>query len=552
MNAIFDLAEKSQGLKADFTLAISWVDPRLADPKKPNVTTSTTEALDKGLMWGPRLTFLNRRDLSNPTDGVLVVTNKGEVTLIQRFIAAYAVTLNMRDFPFDTQTFSWNIRSAAFNKDFLRFSTVAPAAVRNASKLLTVTPDPTFAFSDYSQSTYTIDQGIYANFHVLSISFKATRIATMSSIFLVFPLCLVCLALCLVLSQEPAKDARLTVPSSALFATMAFSFVISNVCPPVSYITRIHLLVFQTYIFSMVELGFNYYLWRVQAARKELSNNNASNKALLNDAHWMPRKVLSPPTNVVVLPDGIHKPPDQSSSPKAVEVSALALTSMPTPGLNLSGAERFIVFADVGFLRQKQWDIEPSPTPEPSDRPERIRFSRGPGDAEGAPPRPPVLGAAAAGQAGAGNAGGGQSASVGGEDFGSACGGSFFQPATDAKAAEPPKEKSTATGAYKDKTGVFKDVNDLLESEEVKTFKKLRWGGAPVKAFLGLVVVTNQNDRAWKLHVDTLNNRFNLAFAVLLTISVGCILGVQDLAGLSNPLLPSIGIPDATTVTAIA
>ncbi len=67
MNAIFDLAEKSQGLKADFTLASSWMDPRLADPKKPSVTTSTTEALDKGLMWGPWLTILNRRDLSSPT-----------------------------------------------------------------------------------------------------------------------------------------------------------------------------------------------------------------------------------------------------------------------------------------------------------------------------------------------------------------------------------------------------------------------------------------------------------------------------------------------------
>ncbi len=66
--------------------------------------------------------------------------------------------------------------------------------------------------------------------------------------------------------QEPAKDARLSVPFAGLSATMAFSFVISNMCPPVSYVTRLHLLVFQTYVFATVELCFNYYLWRIQAS----------------------------------------------------------------------------------------------------------------------------------------------------------------------------------------------------------------------------------------------------------------------------------------------
>ena len=44
----------------------------------------------------------------------------------------------------------------------------------------------------------------------------------MSAIFLIFPLCLVCAALCMVLHYEPAKDARLSVPLTAITATMAF------------------------------------------------------------------------------------------------------------------------------------------------------------------------------------------------------------------------------------------------------------------------------------------------------------------------------------------
>ena len=77
------------------------------------------------------------------------------------------------------------------------------------------------------------------------------------------------------------------------------------------------------------------------------------------------------------------------------------------------------------------------------------------------------------------------------------------------KADEAPKEKSTETGAYKNKDGAFKDVMDLLDSDEVKTFKVLRWGGEPARAFRGLIVVNNQNDHAWKLHVDAVNHRFD-------------------------------------------
>jgi hypothetical protein len=58
-----------------------------------------------------------------------------------------------------------------------------------------------------------------------------------------------------------------------------------------------------------------------------------------------------------------------------------------------------------------------------------------------------------------------------------------------AAAGAEKKAKSADTGAYPDKTGEFKDVMDLLDSAEVKTFKKLRWGGADVPIFYGILTV---------------------------------------------------------------
>jgi hypothetical protein len=471
---------------------------------------------------------------------------------------------------------------------------VAPAAVTsNASALLTSVLDPTFAFSDYKQQTYTIPSGIYANYHVLSVSFQARRISTMSSIFLIFPLCLVCLAMVLVLSQEPAKDNRLAVPASAITATMYFSFVVSNMCPPVSYLTRMHLLIFQTYIFATSELFVNYYLWRIQAARKELADNNASNKTLLNDAHWMPRKILPPSTNAVVQPDGVYKPAEKKPEPektpplektppveeKLARASGVMRSATKTddtvqenlllppvrgpgsfsikpvstppvataaslpfppyvepwsePRLDIPPAQESTSEASPqsqGVLVDDSDDDEtivgitglsvrhdaqahlPSSVVAATSLPAPVRRSGSQSVLEGLPlavtppslPTPRIVWNHVSVE-GAGQDGEGSSTVAGsrfGEDSGGG-GGSFvvrrgsFVSRTFSFKSRPgtaPKVKHTETGAYLDKTGEFKDVFDLLCSAEVNTYKKLKWGGADVSVFWGLLKVSGGCD----------------------------------------------------------
>jgi hypothetical protein len=213
------------------------------------------------------------------------------VQVVQRFLASYSVNLDMRDFPFDTQTFAWNLRSTTHNNTVVKFVPAGAAALANASAMLQGILDPTFSFSSYNQAVFTITEGIFTGYDLLSITVRAKRLATMSSLFLVFPICLVCVLLCMNLQQEPGKDSRLSVPAGVISSVLAFSYVVSNQCPPVSYVTRMHLLMFQTYIFAGVALLVNYYLWVIDWAMKELSNLNTKNKNLLMDAHWMPRKV---------------------------------------------------------------------------------------------------------------------------------------------------------------------------------------------------------------------------------------------------------------------
>jgi hypothetical protein len=64
-------------------------------------------------------------------------------------------------------------------------------------------------------------------------------------------------------------------------------------------------------------------------------------------------------------------------------------------------------------------------------------------------------------------------------------------------------------------------------------------------SFLHCSQISNANDKDWKTHVEWLNSRFNVAYSLLMVISIGCILGLSDLAGLPNPALPFVGIPDS-------
>jgi hypothetical protein len=268
-----------------------------------------------------------------------------------------------------------------------------------ASRLLRNIIDPTFNFDGYNQATYTIRDGIFANFDLLSISIQAQRIPTMSAIFLIFPLCMLCLALAMVLHSEVGNQQRLSVPMTVMTGTMAFSYVISNQCPPVSYTTRMHLMIFQTYIFAVIILLLNYFLWCVDYARKELSKNEAKNKTLLADADAISKKI-------------------KKTAPQKVE----------------------IVSAD----KPKETPSAPAPVPasgeDMSDLVQMLEESTAPGDAK--------------------------------DDVRVDVKANQVAPEG---ADKPAPAKSEKTGAFPDGEGGFKDIKDLLESDMVKTFKKLKY-----------------------------------------------------------------------------
>mmetsp|Transcript_3354 Transcript_3354/g.9597 ORF Transcript_3354/g.9597 Transcript_3354/m.9597 type:complete len:342 (+) Transcript_3354:306-1331(+) len=337
--------------------------------------------------------------------------------------------------------------------------------------------DPTFSFKRVDQNTYTILSGIYSNYHVISIVIVASRIASMSNIFLIFPLCLVCVILAASLAREPSSDSRLSVPTLCLTATMSFSFVVSNLCPPVSYVTRIHLLVFQTYIFSIVTLCVNYCLWEIEAGRRELRSNNNHIKSVLNDAHTVSRMIGEPSLQVAVQPEGIYK-----GHPMPIEVTGKRVR-VPR---NHDGRRQFAAASSAANGVGRRRDSREDPYSSDSSSTDSFSYSSSSDD-------------------------------------------------------EP---KSYETGAFPDRDGVFRDVRDLLVAKESRTFKVLRWGAQPVPIFYGLLTVGVHDEQDWKSLVEYTNIRYKYILPTFLAISVGSILGVQNLVGLGSPVDVPIGKQD--------
>lgn len=383
------------------------------------------------------------------------IYNTGRVVLTQRYLAAYAVSLNMRDYPFDSQTLTWDIRSTLHNNSVVAFLPASSPSMLASSLLLQGISDSDWTFDKYRQDTYTITSGIFADYDLLSISITATRISTMSSTFLILPICLICSALCLEMYVNPSESSRIQTPMACITATMGFSFVVADMCPPVSYNTRLHLLIFQTYVFSIIALALNWVLWYIEAAKQRLSASNSGNKTLLYDSQELSRRLKS------------HNIDDEAvnnakSSKKGTAVSEFASdkadqqvcgvtsSSITAPQANFSEGENQ---GNVTYIHNVRPLVETLVTKVSAE------FEFGPGGYT----QNPV----------------------------------HIEPSQIKPPESLARTKSQKTGAFKNEHGVFHDVRDLLDSPEVETFKLLDWGGGPIDMFGGMQMLTNENVSIW-------------------------------------------------------
>lgn len=223
---------------ATVMLTIKWDDPRLAfdpaDGDDRHVYTGAEAGERLTNMWAPDLNIENEEGERAVDTRTLIVHDDGSVTLEETFDGRFRVPFDLRAFPFDTQRFSFEIGSGAWNAQQV---TLRPIRDR-------IIVDDEVRVRDWSLGSVHAEVREVQEarsrrpFSKLFIELEARREPGfyLNKILLPVLLIIACTWTTFWMTGEPAGT-RLQRGFIALLSLVAFTQVISQHLPRISYIT---------------------------------------------------------------------------------------------------------------------------------------------------------------------------------------------------------------------------------------------------------------------------------------------------------------------------
>jgi hypothetical protein len=250
---IFDIDEiddVNQRFSIDLFFVASWSDSRLALPEAERREQIRTFSMDN--IWTPRALIVNDRGLSNQLPRIASVDDLGNVTARQRVSGDLAVSLELKDFPFDTQRLQIDVVSYQYSPDEVQFAVNADVSADAGSfsaagwKLKIIEPD----FEDFTvpaagmsraRLAYLIEAQRNSQYFLLTMFLPMSLIVFMS--WTVFWL------------QPDIVPARIGISTASIFSLLALGFSIRLSLPAVSYMTRADLFVIGCTLLVFVALA---------------------------------------------------------------------------------------------------------------------------------------------------------------------------------------------------------------------------------------------------------------------------------------------------------
>ncbi len=222
----------AQTLTGDFTVVLKWVDPRLAGLEGCQVRLEQ--------IWDPKVVLVNsgRKFPSLPEKAR--IGPGGQVSYVQRYGSTYATYHNLRDFPFDEQTFEIWLVPLEDSKEQVTFKVAEKVTGRrdllNISDWIVTdvsgTVDVVYldAFDhDASRFTFRIDANRITAYYVWKI---------------ILPLCLIVAMSWAVFWINPAQfGPQISLSATAMLTLIAFLFATTNMLPALGYFTVLDLFI---------------------------------------------------------------------------------------------------------------------------------------------------------------------------------------------------------------------------------------------------------------------------------------------------------------------
>ena len=238
---IIKIDDANQRSTIDFVVQLEWMEKNLVSKWKEKTLVSKDE------IWTPDIQIFNDYNLIKKKKDLYEVNPDGSVLYQQRFVGGINSRHNFSEFPLDE--FIMKIQIVAINPDVIfivinnspedRLHRYSISGWKINSEWIEVGVGDE-RFKDLANTTYFIAAKRNINYYIWKV---------------IIPLAMVVFMSWLVFWVDPIQiGAQLTVGATAMLTMIAYQFTLSNLIPPVSYLTRLDTFILLSNIIVFIDL----------------------------------------------------------------------------------------------------------------------------------------------------------------------------------------------------------------------------------------------------------------------------------------------------------
>jgi hypothetical protein len=227
-----EVSDPNQTLTGDFAVALNWTDPRLAHLEDCEIP------LDD--IWSPGLAFFNSGRLFTSRPRVVGIGPGGSVTYAQRYFGTMASYHDLRDFPFDDQTF--RISLVPFEWTDKDIELTVDQTVTGRRELLNISDWEIDGVRAVTRTESAPARSALVPYYDFLIT--AHRITGFYLWKVILPLCLiVAMSWCVFWISPELYGPQIGLSATSMLTLIAFIFATTNMVPELGYFTLLDLFI---------------------------------------------------------------------------------------------------------------------------------------------------------------------------------------------------------------------------------------------------------------------------------------------------------------------
>lgn len=246
---VIEVNEVDESFDVDFTLSLSWRDPRLSAAERGSSLEDCRLTLSE--IWHPQVDLINQRGLALAQKIDVDIADDGTVRFSQRLTGKLSSPLDLRDFPFDSQKLRVRLASFEYGPADVRFVVRSGGGSLEGImvpgwSITSIESDPTVDpvrsdVGDHTRLDYIITVERHSPYYFWKF--------VVPLIFIVF------MAWCVLWLDPEDYRPAIGVSTASVFSLIAFLLGLRQMTPKVEYLTEMDRLVLSATMLVFLALG---------------------------------------------------------------------------------------------------------------------------------------------------------------------------------------------------------------------------------------------------------------------------------------------------------